>query len=58
MNHISASFSNDSATVIVGPKGQIAHRDHIGHTTQFAKASGPSWATDSLTKTLSKVQGA
>jgi alkyl sulfatase BDS1-like metallo-beta-lactamase superfamily hydrolase len=37
VNHISASFSNDSATVIVGPKGQIAHRDHIGHTAQFER---------------------
>ena len=37
MNHISASFSNDSAAVITGPKGQIAHRDHIGHTAQFER---------------------
>jgi alkyl sulfatase BDS1-like metallo-beta-lactamase superfamily hydrolase len=37
VNHIAASFSSDSDDVITGPKGQLAHRDHIDHTAQFER---------------------
>ena len=37
MNHIPASFSADPSVPTTGPRGQVAHPQHIDHTAQFER---------------------
>ncbi len=37
MNHIPASFSADPSVPTTGPRGQIAHPQHLDHTAQFER---------------------
>lgn len=38
MNHIPDSFDADPSVPIAGPRGQVAHPDHIDHNAQFERA--------------------